>query len=140
MNYAENIDALLEQLSDPNNCNVLDYIDDAVEQIKRLVERAELAEQEVERLRDMIHAEKESRCMILPFSVGDTVFTNISVKGDRYLKSHRPYLATVVFVGIGVSETYFNLRYQNGRVLPFEIEEIGKTVFITREEAEKTLE
>lgn len=36
MQYANDIDDLLEQLQEPNNCNVLDYIDDAVEAIKGL--------------------------------------------------------------------------------------------------------
>lgn len=44
MKYANDIDDLLKQLSDPNNCNVLDYIDDAVQAIKELKARAELAE------------------------------------------------------------------------------------------------
>lgn len=44
MQYANDIDDLIEQLSDPDNCNVLDYIDDAVEVIKELKARAETAE------------------------------------------------------------------------------------------------
>ena len=42
MDYKE----LLEQLTDEDNCNVLDYIDDAVTAITELLERAQKAEQE----------------------------------------------------------------------------------------------
>ena len=44
MKCANDIDDLIEQLSAPDNCNVLDYIDDAVEAIKELKARAETAE------------------------------------------------------------------------------------------------
>lgn len=46
MQYANDIDDLLEQLQAPNNCNVLDYIDDTVEAIKELKARTETAEQQ----------------------------------------------------------------------------------------------
>lgn len=44
MKCANDIDDLIEQLSAPDNCNVLDYIDDAVEAIKELKARAETSE------------------------------------------------------------------------------------------------
>lgn len=48
MDYKE----LLEQLTDEDNCNVLDYIDDAATAITELLERAEKAERERDAMRD----------------------------------------------------------------------------------------
>lgn len=92
------------------------------------------------RLRELVQADREGRCAVLPFKVGGTVYTNIAIQGDRYKKSDRPYPAKVAFVGIGDGSIYFNVEYENGRLFPVELGEIGKTVFLTREAAEKALE
>lgn len=92
------------------------------------------------RLRELAQADREGRCVVLPFKVGGTVYTNIAIQGDRYKKSDRPYPAKVAFVGIGDGSIYFNVEYENGRLFPVELGEIGKTVFLTREAAEKALE
>lgn len=93
-----------------------------------------------ERLVELAKADREGRCAVLPFKVGGTVYTNIAIQGDRYKKSDRPYPAKVAFVGIGDGSIYFNVEYENGRLFPVELGEIGKTVFLTREAAEKALE
>lgn len=93
-----------------------------------------------ERLVELAKADREGRCVVLPFKVGGTVYTNIAIQGDRYKKSDRPYPAKVAFVGIGDGSIYFNVEYENGRLFPVELGEIGKTVFLTREAAEKALE
>lgn len=95
---------------------------------------------DLDRLRELAWADREGRCVVLPFKVGGTVYTNIAIQGDRYKKSDRPYPAKVAFVGIGDGSIYFNVEYENGRLFPVELGEIGKTVFLTREAAEKALE
>lgn len=90
-------------------------------------------------LHELLQAEQKGRLLVLPCKVGDTVWTNISIKGDRYRKSDRPYQVKVVFIGMGAETSYFHVEYSNGRVFPFDSDQIGKTIFLTCEEAEQAL-
>lgn len=93
----------------------------------------------IDRLRELAQADREGRCLVLPCRIGDTVWTNISMRGDRYRKVDRPYPIKIVYIGMGEETSYFNGMYSNERVLPFEVDNIGQTVFLTREEAEAAL-
>ena len=93
----------------------------------------------IDHLRELVQAEKDGRLVVLPCRVGDTVWANISIHGDRYRRSDRPYPVKVVFVGIGDGSSYFHVQYTNGRVFPLDFDQVGKTVFLTREEAEEAL-
>lgn len=92
------------------------------------------------RFRELAKADRDGRVIVLPCRVGDTVWTNISIRGDRYRLSDRPYPVKVVFFGNGGKKRFFHVEYSNGRVFPFDKSAIGKHVFLTREEAEKALE
>ena len=93
----------------------------------------------LERVQELAQAEKDGRLVVLPCKVGDTLWTNISVVGDRYKSADRPYPVEVVFIGIGGDSGFFHVQYSNGRVFPFDLDKLGKTVFLTREEAEAAL-
>lgn len=80
------------------------------------------------------------RLEVLPCKVGDELWTNIAIRGDRYRLSDRPYRVKVVFIGLGPENTFFHVEYSNGRIFPVDKGQFGKTVFLTREEAEKVLE
>ena len=86
------------------------------------------------RLREMAEADKEGRLVVLPCKVGDIVWANLD--GMRH-----PRKCVIEFVNIGshvttiVFSTVDGLREQYG-VNP---SSFGKTVFLTREEAEKGL-
>nr|DAG59356.1 MAG TPA: hypothetical protein [Caudoviricetes sp.] len=92
------------------------------------------------RLEGRIKAYGEGRIVVLPCKVGDELWTNISIQGDRYRQSDRPYRVKVVFIGMGPETAFFHIQYSNGRIFPVDKEQFGKTVFLTREEAEKALE
>lgn len=92
-----------------------------------------------ERVAELAQAEKDGRLVVLPCKVGDTVWTNIAIVGDRYKSADRPYPVEVVFIGMGEDKRFFHVQYSNGRVFPFDFDKIGKTVFLTREEAEAAL-
>lgn len=93
-----------------------------------------------QRLQELEAADEEGRLTVRPFKVGGTVWTNIAVRGDRYRSSDRPYPVKVVFIGDGSEgNMFFHVQYSNGRVFPFDESDIGKRVFLTREEAEKAL-
>ena len=68
-----------------------------------------------ERLRELTEADKDGRVVVLPCKVGDTVYTLL-----------RTFDGADV---VGEAELWFT-----------DIPQLGKTVFLTREEAEKALE
>ena len=79
-----------------------------------------------------------------PCKVGDTVYTNLSMQGWYYRIKDRPYTARIVFIGVNDSEEtgcgYINVLFEkNHNMMQFRLSDIGKTVFLTREEAEQAL-
>lgn len=89
----------------------------------------------IDRLRELAEADKDGRLVVLPCKVGDTVWANLD--GMRH-----PRECVIEFVNIGshvttiVFSTVDGLREQYG----VNHSSFGKTVFLTREEAEKALE
>ena len=72
-----------------------------------------------ERIRKLLAADEEGRCIILPCKLGDTVW-RIKRTFETYPDKSKPYIEPDAFL----LQDVFN---------------IGKTVFLTREEAEKAL-
>lgn len=89
----------------------------------------------ISRMVELMKADKEGRVVILPCKVGDTVWANLD--GMRH-----PRKCVIEFANIGshvttiVFSTVDGLREQYG-VNP---SSFGKTVFLSREEAEKAME
>jgi hypothetical protein len=82
--------------------------------------------------------------IVPPCKVGDTVYTNFAMQGWYFRDKCRPYSAKVVFMGLNNSEEMggglINVLYNKGEnMLQFRFSDIGKIVFLTREEAEKAL-
>ena len=82
--------------------------------------------------------------IVPPCKVGQEVYTNVAMQGWYFRDSVRPYLAKIVFIGINNSEEmgggFFNIAYENkGYMMQFKFSDIGKTVFLTKEQAEKAL-
>ena len=76
----------------------------------------------------------------LPCKVGDTVYTSCAMSGWYFKKDKRPYSAHVVFIGINNTDNFMNVEFDNnGHMLQFKFSDIGKTVFLTLEDAEKKL-
>ena len=77
----------------------------------------------------------------LPVKIGDYLYTNISHQGWYLRKRDAPYRVKVVFIGLNDSENmgggFFNVVYQNEGMNAFYFPDIGKTVFLTKEEAER---
>ena len=84
-------------------------------------------------------ADKEGRLVVLPCKVGQCVYTNFSMSGWYMRKGKRPYIGRIVFIGLNADDPYFNIILGEGKMLQFKFSEIGKRVFLTREEAEKAL-
>lgn len=83
--------------------------------------------------------EEQGKLMKLPCAVGNMVYTNCSMQGWYFKRKDRPYKAEVVFIGINGTDGYINADFGNGHMLQFGFSEIGKTVFLTKEAAEKAL-
>ena len=89
------------------------------------------------RLRELAEADKDGRLLVLPCKVGDTVWICEEDFGIVL-----PYTIDLIsFVGKGCG--YSANCNHNGELIDsidFEDDDIGKTVFLTREEAEAALE
>ena len=82
-----------------------------------------------EHIRELLRTEKDGRLVILPCKVGDTIYRC----GDPIKKIYEWQIA---YVEVYEDETVFVDDSDN----TFVEADIGKTVFLTREEAEKALE
>ena len=82
-----------------------------------------------EHIRELLRAEKDGRLVVLPCKVGDTIYRC----GDPIKKIYEWQIA---YVEAYEDETVFVDDSDN----TFVEADIGKTVFLTREEAEKALE
>lgn len=83
------------------------------------------AEQEgVARLRELAEADKDGRVTVLPCKVGDTVYLIVTKRARNYTPEFRFVKKSRL--------TFLNME----RIL----QDFGKEAFLTREEAEKTLE
>ena len=114
--------------------NLFDY---ALEESKTLTEQLEL----LKRLRELAEADKDGRLVVLPCKVGDTVWVIDNPWTWELLK--KPIEAYVNGMGKFSHGLYVNVLFDTRKIngtRDYEINHIGKTIFLTREEAEKALE
>ena len=88
-----------------------------------------------ERIRKLLAADKEDRVMILPCKVGDTVFARLDNKSKYVCECKVKQIVVgnigfVTFAPIGAPEREYDVSLRG----------FGKTVFLSREEAEKALQ
>lgn len=98
---------------------------------------------DIDRAREIAKAEEENRLVVLPCKVGDIVWALWNVPtSPRYVI----YQAEVKAFGVGAKRFGSNLSVWlepvdfRGRRKEYLKNDFGKTVFLTREEAEKALE
>ena len=87
-------------------------------------------EYDLDRLRELAQADREGRCVVLPCKVEDDVYINIF---GRTL----PF--TVISISQMASTPTFKAQYGIRLVYIFKADDVGETVFMTREEAEAAL-
>lgn len=93
-----------------------------------------------DRLRELAEADKDGRVVVLPCKVGDTVYTNNRVLGaDNAMHDE---ICTRRIKGYGGNALNKVWLIANGDYCDFSIfpSEVGKTVFLTHEEAERAME
>lgn len=90
------------------------------------------------RLRELAEADKAERCIVLPCKAGDTVWFARSA----FRQAAEPIEAVVLCAANhgGAGLTYTTRTVNGGLQRKFTSGQIEKTVFFTREEAEKALE
>lgn len=88
-----------------------------------------------ERALELLQADREGRVVVLPCKVGDTVFARLDNKSKYVCECKVKQIVVgnigfVTFAPIGAPEREYDVSLRG----------FGKTVFLTREEAEKALE
>lgn len=78
-----------------------------------------------------------NKCHAFPCDIGDTVYTNCRMQGWYFREKDKPYKAKIVFIGLNGVDNFMNVDFGDGHMLQFPFSGIGKTVFLTREEALK---
>lgn len=80
--------------------------------------------------------------LTLPVKIGDIVYTTLPIKDweNWYIsQNQKPYQGKVIHIGINGIDNSIDVELERGRILFFPFSEIGKTVFLTREEAERNI-
>ena len=100
--------------------------------------------QDAEECIRIAEARRDGKLAILPVKVGDIIYTMLSMSGWYLREADKPYKAKVVFVGLNNSDStgcgLFNVVYDKRDLMAsFSFSDIGKTVFLNREEAEAAL-
>jgi len=96
------------------------------------------------KLKEYENLEEQGMLIKLPCKVGDILWTNHRMQGWYFRSKDAPYRVQVAFIGLNDSEEMggglFNVCYENhGYMMQFNFSDIGKTVFLIREEAEEAL-
>lgn len=104
------------------------------EQIAKAKDALEYAYGNAERIIKLAEADKDGRLVVLPCKVGDTVWANLD--GMRH-----PRKCVIEFANIGSHVTTIVFSVVDGLREQYGVNpsSFGKTVFLTREEAEKAL-
>lgn len=84
----------------------------------------------LDRLRELVQAKREGRCVVLPCKVEDDVYINI-------LGRTLPF--TVISISQMASTPTFKAQHGIRLVYIFKADDVGETVFLTRAEAEAAL-
>lgn len=82
---------------------------------------------DLSRLRELVQADRDGRCVVLPVKIGDSIYFT--------------FLGKIIEKQVFSVVTFCNYQkiYCNGTSLYFGLDDIGETVFVTREAAEEAL-
>lgn len=114
----------------------IDMDHEAAEQLRQLCQGCDL-----DRLEELAEADRAGRLMVSPCKVGDTVWATRNPWTGKLLK--KPLDAYVNGMKMYSHGLYVNLLFDTRKIngtRDYEINHIGKTVFLTHEEAEAALE
>lgn len=109
-------------------------IDECSQMVYSAADQIERDQKEIEALRELAVADKEGRAIVLPCKVGHRVFALLDT--DKHISE-----CEVKQIGLGNEIGFVGLEPigARGREYGVALNGFGKTVFLTREEAEKAL-
>ena len=87
-------------------------------------------EYDLEELREMVQAKRDGRCVVLPCKIDDDVYINLF---------GRTLDATVISISELASTPTYKAMYGIRLCYIFKADDVGRTVFLTREAAEEAL-
>ena len=87
-------------------------------------------EYDLDRLRELAQADREGRCVVLPCKIDDDVYINLF---------GRTLDATVISISELASTPTYKAMYGIRLCYIFKVDDVGRTVFLTREAAEEAL-
>ncbi|MFQ7159921.1 MAG: hypothetical protein ACLRPX_09975 [Ruthenibacterium sp.] len=87
-------------------------------------------EYDLDKLREMVQAKREGRCVVLPCKIDDDVYINLF---------GRTLDATVISISELASTPTYKAMYGIRLCYIFKADDVGRTVFLTREAAEEAL-
>ena len=125
----ENLEFLISEDCTDTQFDYVDDIENAIEIIKTIKN----AEIDINHLIEICEAEREGRLVVLPCKVGDKVFITNLLKYEKQYYFKNYYFN---FNGEIIMNIYDRFEKEN---YPIKLNDFGKTVFLTREEAEKAL-
>lgn len=131
----ERLAAYEDSECEPEEVLPKDKADEIALKLMRLADLESLCS--YDRLRELAEAEKDGRLVVLPCKVGDTVWITGSVR-RLYSEKVRTFFCGDPSYSRGMADNGVKMIRTTGCDIP--IHEFGKTVFLTREEAEKALE
>ena len=130
------LDRLVEYEDTERTPEEIDMDHEAAEQLRHLCRNCAL-----DRLEELAEADKAGRLRVLPCKVGDTVWVTRNPWTGKLLKN--PLEAYVNGMKKFSHGLYVNVLFDTKKIngtRDYEINHIGKTVFLTREEAKAALE
>lgn len=87
-------------------------------------------EYDLDELREMVQAKRDGRCVVLPCKIDDDVYINLF---------GRTLDATVISISELASTPTYKAMYGIRLCYIFKADDVGRTVFLTREAAEEAL-
>jgi hypothetical protein len=135
----ERLAAYEDSECEPEEVLPKDKADEIAMKLMRLADLGSLCS--YARLRELAEADKDGRVTALPCKVGDTVWVTSNPWTGKLLK--KPLDAYVNGIKKFSHGVYVNVLFDTKKIngtRDYEINHIGKTVFLTREEAEEALE
>ena len=90
---------------------------------------------DLDRLKELVEADREGRCVVLPCKIGDTVYDILMGK-----ITEKAIISIHFLLSKSVNHLCLQAINNRGALTTIETENLGKTVFYTREEAEAALE
>lgn len=121
-----------EVIADHLLANGVVVIDTDVVSMKNRPLISSVASLPIDEVIDLVKAKEEGRLIVPPCKVGSKVYF-----ADN--EHHSAFIGNIVSYSLDAAHLWFNCHYECGLNIWHPIEDFGKTVFLTREEAEKAL-